>query len=197
MDPIWNLPNQISIRRSHHYPRHVLFLSRSRVHGTYGIQYIYIASSWLRWRPNQKRCSYHQGGRIKLTRNGKVLHGLDTPSLGYTYDYDTPILSDFDKECGTFGLGNFQLPNNPYCPDRFVCGTDPTVDEDLHRFAQCIDAMNCHMMAGMSTRASSTRAALFVHQMIPHHQNAVNMAKALNKPTFTIFSPFIPPLHFY
>merc|ERR1740136_7263 len=36
------------------------------------------------------------------------------------------------------------------------------------------------MTAGMTTGASSNSAkALFVHQMIPHHQNAVNMAKAL------------------
>merc|ERR1711957_779016 len=40
--------------------------------------------------------------------------------------------------------------------------------------------MNCAMTVGMGTGASSDNAlALFVHQMIPHHQNAVNMAKAL------------------
>merc|ERR1712032_1417912 len=38
-------------------------------------------------------------------------------------------------------------------------------------------------MAGMtsSVSASGNRAALFYHEMIPHHQNAVNMAKALLK----------------
>merc|ERR1712160_79366 len=47
-------------------------------------------------------------------------------------------------------------------------------------FAGCIESMNCAMTAGMTTGASSDNAlALFVHQMIPHHQNAVNMAKAL------------------
>ncbi|KAG7373588.1 protein of unknown function DUF305 containing protein [Nitzschia inconspicua] len=124
-------------------------------------------------------CHIHEfmGGRIKLTKNGKVLNELDTPDLGYEYD----TLSEFDKECGTWGLGDFELPN-PLCPERFVCNTDEASPE-LQQFSHCIDAMNCHMMAGMTTgvKKALDEAALFVHQMIPHHQNAVNMAKALLK----------------
>ena len=43
--------------------------------------------------------------------------------------------------------------------------------------------MNCHMMAGMTSSVSGATdaIALFIHQVIPHHQNAVNMAKALLK----------------
>ena len=38
------------------------------------------------------------------------------------------------------------------------------------------------MLVGMTTNSESESAtALFVHQMVPHHQNAVNMAKALLK----------------
>jgi uncharacterized protein (DUF305 family) len=38
------------------------------------------------------------------------------------------------------------------------------------------------MMSGMTTGVmASDEAALFIHQMIPHHQNAVNMAKTLLK----------------
>ena len=40
--------------------------------------------------------------------------------------------------------------------------------------------MNCAMMSGMTTgvvEGTQSEAALFLHQMIPHHQNAVNMAK--------------------
>merc|ERR1712037_1045588 len=49
-------------------------------------------------------------------------------------------------------------------------------------FSGCIDSMNCAMMAGMTTGIESqSEVALFLHQMIPHHQNAVNMAKALLK----------------
>merc|ERR1719162_2290813 len=40
--------------------------------------------------------------------------------------------------------------------------------------------MNCAMLAGMTTNVNVDSAlALFNHQMIPHHQNAVNMCKAL------------------
>lgn len=43
--------------------------------------------------------------------------------------------------------------------------------------------MNCAMLAGMtsSVSGSADETSLFIHQMIPHHQNAVNMAKALIK----------------
>ena len=39
--------------------------------------------------------------------------------------------------------------------------------------------MNCAMMVRMTTsvKESESEVALFIHQMIPHHQNAVNMAK--------------------
>merc|ERR1711865_831304 len=39
---------------------------------------------------------------------------------------------------------------------------------------------NCNMAVGMTTHATS-EIDLFLQQMIPHHQNAVNMAKALLK----------------
>merc|ERR1719330_542862 len=66
------------------------------------------------------------------------------------------------------------------CPERFVC--DPGNKYNFKSFSSCIDAMNCHMLVGMTSGVSSeSELALFVHQMIPHHQNAVNMAKALHK----------------
>lgn len=126
-------------------------------------------------------CHIHEfmGGRIKVTQNGRVLVPLDIPSLGFKYDYETDIISEFDHQCGTYALGEFQLPN-PKCPDRFVCGLDDDpaivgksggVDPGVKQFAQCIDAMNCHMLSGMTTgiKAMDERA-LFVHQMIPHHR---------------------------
>jgi len=58
-------------------------------------------------------CHVHEWlvGRIKLTMNGVPLNELDSPDLGFEYD----VPSDFDVECGTFGLGKFALPN-PNCP---------------------------------------------------------------------------------
>lgn len=123
-------------------------------------------------------CHIHQymSGRIKILKNGVPVSGGDEPSIDYRYD--TP--GEFDGKCGTFGLDPFQLPN-VQCPDQFVCIGD-TTDPGLVQFASCIDAMNCAMLSGMTTQyASSSPVALFIHQMVPHHQNAVNMAKVLLK----------------
>lgn len=121
-------------------------------------------------------------GRIKLMdENGNMLNAETTPELGYKYD----SVSDFDAECGTFALDEFQLPSG-MCPERFVCdaGTDT-----LGTYAGCIDSMNCAMLGGMTTGYGgdgksdtlTNDAILFMRQMIPHHQNAVNMAKATLK----------------
>jgi hypothetical protein len=114
-------------------------------------------------------------GRIKLVDSaGEPLVVDNTPALGYEYDE----VAEFDEKCGTFNTSNYQLPNDQ-CPDRFVC--DVTGEgEGMADFAECLDAMNCAMMVGMTTDATS-EIGLFIHQMIPHHQNAVNMAKALLK----------------
>jgi len=123
-------------------------------------------------------CHIHQfmSGRIKLVdSSGTLANSEDTPALGYEFGLNKDGYEDpgsYDDTCGTFGLDLFQLPNDE-CPSRFVCG-------DRGKFAGCIESMNCAMIAGMTTsRTSNSDIALFIHQMIPHHQNAVNMAKAL------------------
>ena len=115
-------------------------------------------------------------GRIKLLKNGIPVNETDAPAIDYVYD--TP--GEFDKQCGTYGLDNYELPNLE-CPETFVCLDDVT-DPALVTYASCIDAMNCAMVAGMTTKYSAdSPVALFIHQMIPHHENAVNMAKVLLK----------------
>jgi hypothetical protein len=100
-------------------------------------------------------CHIHEfmGGRIKLTKNGEILHERNSPSLGYKYDFDTDGSSDFDIKCGTFGLAKYQLPN-AMCPDQFVCGVDET-DQALQDFSACIDAMNCAMMRYVANHTES------------------------------------------
>jgi len=124
-------------------------------------------------------CHIHQfmTGRIKLFKDGKPLSEDNLPPIEYEYDQ----VDEFDEECGTYGLSAFQLPHQE-CPERFVCDV-PQENVELAQFSSCIDSMNCAMMAGMTTSVSKPdgEAALFNHQMIPHHQNAVNMAKALLK----------------
>lgn len=122
-------------------------------------------------------CHIHQfmTGRIKLVDDtGSSLFHDDVPAIPYSYD--SPSM--YDSECGTYGLGDFVLPH-PECPAEFICDK-PT--GAVGAFAGCLDSMNCAMTAGMTTNVNMDSAiALFNHQMIPHHQNAVNMCKALFK----------------
>jgi len=119
-------------------------------------------------------CHIHQfmSGRIKwVDDSGAVLSEVNEPEIPYEYEE----ASAYDQTCGTYNVDAYQLPNAE-CPSEFVCNKGGTVSA----FAGCIDSMNCAMTSGMTTGAiSNSAAALFVHQMIPHHQNAVNMAKAL------------------
>ena len=127
-------------------------------------------------------------GRIKLMdESGAPLVTENIPELEYSYDE----VSSFDQTCGTFNTSSYQLPDGEFagqCPERFVCESsesrflqsDGNTSSPLDAFSTCLDAMNCAMMVGMTTHATSP-IGLFIHQMIPHHQNAVNMAKALLK----------------
>jgi len=121
-------------------------------------------------------------GRIKLIgSDGSMKNEANTPEIPYSYD----CVSSFDGDCGTFGTDQFQLADNPQCPDRFVCYDGAgTIGE----MAECINAMNCAMLTGMTVFYGDegkdeklNDTILFLREMIPHHQNAVNMAKNLLK----------------
>jgi len=120
-------------------------------------------------------CHIHQfmTGRIKfIDSSGLVINTEDNPEI--PYPYESP--SEYDKSCGTHGIGDFTLPHAE-CPKEFVCNKP---EGKVGQFAGCIESMNCAMAVGMTTNVNSNEAlALFTHQMIPHHQNAVNMCKAL------------------
>jgi uncharacterized protein (DUF305 family) len=122
-------------------------------------------------------CHIHNfmSGRIKFVDSeGDALNDADFPSIDYTYDEP----SAYDQSCGTYNLGDFQLPH-PECPEKFVCNKPEGV---VGKFGECLDSMNCAMAVGMTTNVNQGSAiALFNHQMIPHHQNAVNMCKSLFK----------------
>jgi len=122
-------------------------------------------------------CHIHNfmSGRIKfINADGTPITEGDSPALGYEYQ----VPSEYDATCGTYGLDDFQLPNTQ-CPEKFVCNA-PDVDTPAGKFAECIDSMNCAMLTGMTSNVNQDSAlGLFIHQMIPHHQNAVNMCKAL------------------
>lgn len=115
-------------------------------------------------------------GRIKLLKNGVPINEADDPPI--QYEYDNP--SEFDRSCGTYGLEDFQLPH-PQCPETFVCGAEDQ-SEGLQAYATCQNAANCHMFSMMTVGVkAASPTALFIHSMIPHHQQAVSTAKALLK----------------
>jgi len=128
-------------------------------------------------------CHIHEGmsGRIILLddegnqKNG----GVYEPALPRSY-YDISF-DDFDVKCGTHLLAAFTPDvNADFCPETFVCDSDG-IDSTAQDYAECIDAMNCLMMLGMTTNAGDSPSMLFLQQMIPHHANAVQMAKSLLK----------------
>lgn len=121
-------------------------------------------------------CHIHQfmSGRIKLLKDDEPVQYNDSPALPYKHEGP----SDYDQQCGSFGMSEFQLPH-PECPSKFVCSAG---SGSLGKFAECIETQNCFMMTGMTTYVDDKYdgdVALFNRHMIPHHQNAVNMAKSL------------------
>lgn len=116
------------------------------------------------------------GVTVTDNNNAAVLASLEISS-----DF-VDVRSTFDQQCGSSGLDSYRLSSdNTLCPARFICGQD-TVSAELREFASCLEAANCAMFQGMTTGVKATEdTALFVHQMIPHHENAVNTAKTLLK----------------
>jgi len=126
-------------------------------------------------------CHVHSGmsGRIKLIgSDGSMLSETNTPEIDYDYD----CVSSFDRSCGTFNLDQYQPSKNPQCPS-FVCYDGAgTVGE----MVECVNAMDCAMLTEMTVYygddgkdSRMNDVILFLREMIPHHQNAVNMAKNL------------------
>jgi hypothetical protein len=118
--------------------------------------------------------------RIKLLdADGNMLSEANTPEIPYEYD----TISSYDASCGTFGLEALRPADNPQCPAHFVCYDG---EGTLGVMADCIDSMNCAMLDGMSVKYGdagldtlTNDVILFLRMMIPHHDNAINMAKHL------------------
>merc|ERR1712238_200348 len=125
-------------------------------------------------------CHIHQymTGRFKFVdEEGLSISPINTPRI--PYEYQEP--DAYDRSCGATGISDSQLPDSE-CPSTFVCDApNPITKPFAAKFAQCVDSMNCAMLKGITTKIQSDSVvALFNHQMIPHHQQAVNMCKALD-----------------
>eukprot|EP01063_Lacrimia_lanifica_P019962 TRINITY_DN27358_c0_g1_i1.p2 TRINITY_DN27358_c0_g1~~TRINITY_DN27358_c0_g1_i1.p2 ORF type:complete len:407 (+),score=157.84 TRINITY_DN27358_c0_g1_i1:55-1275(+) len=122
-------------------------------------------------------CHIHDNmsGRVKvLSAAGTPRRQADDPPLGYEY----ANVSAFDKQCGTYNAGAYEDAATK-CPDMtFVCGGAGHAHEG---FARCLAAVDCAMHVEMRSELQNDAVATFMHQMIPHHANAVNMAKMLLK----------------
>jgi plastocyanin len=90
--------------------------------------------------------------------------------------YSVHDVTPVDGVCGTSGLEPYSFGQEHACAERYICGD---LDTD---FEKCLDAMNCEMKTNMhsyTTADHSNKVAVFMQQMIPHHKNAINMAKLL------------------
>merc|ERR1712157_242262 len=86
-----------------------------------------------------------------------------------------PALNVFDEACGTSSA--FTPADYASCQNsHFLCDASPLT------FDTCLQAIDCKMHRDMAVEISGTsKFATFARQMIPHHQNAVSMAKTLSK----------------
>lgn len=120
-------------------------------------------------------CHIHtrMSGRLVIVGPGYVAERGPPPAL-----YDTYVPQPFDAECGTFEATDFATSGSNSCAGEMLCGEGATEEST---FIRCLKAINCKMKHEMRVDSAQDELALFMHQMIPHHANAVNMAKILMK----------------
>ena len=119
-------------------------------------------------------CHIHEdmSARIKvLDEEGNPLQEQDLIPIPYTYD----VNDAFDTECGTTNTSQYSDIER-VCPQMtFLCGSESSFDK-------CMNAIDCGMHVEMRVETDSSNPVVtFMHQMIAHHRNAVNMAKILLK----------------
>jgi hypothetical protein len=128
-------------------------------------------------------CHIHGGmsGYIKIAdASGTVVSTTGTGNALIAADYHkTP--STYESLCGGYNLDAYKSAGA--CTDTFLC-TTATLAEGS--FGDCLNAMDCSMDLGMKTELHSNDIVSFMWQMIPHHENAINMAKLLMKKDTTL-----------
>jgi len=90
---------------------------------------------------------------------------------------DQKSVSSHDEACGTYNT--YAKETKSTCSNsHFLCG-----DGAAGAYETCLGAIDCQMHHDMAVSVASgaSKFATFARQMIPHHQNAVSMAKALLK----------------
>jgi len=116
-------------------------------------------------------CHIHKGMSGEIEVRGESVEGGNKLEQGFR-DYYIKT-TKFDRECGTSGVQQYHTHREDFCPGmRFLCG------ETLNSvFEECMEAIDCKMNHEMRVEQTGSPLVVFMHQMIPHHENAVNMAK--------------------
>ncbi len=120
---------------------------------------------------------------IHSKMSGKILiknaDGTDYTSGSEELDlYEATVNDDFDKMCGTSHTSEYAEGGENECNIEFFAGNKDT------EFEKCLHAVDCQMHYEMYSETApdkEDKITLFMQQMIPHHVNAVNMAKLLLK----------------
>lgn len=123
-------------------------------------------------------CHVHNemSGRIKvLDEDGVPVSAADEPEIPYEYY----VPSAYDAACGTTGTEPFRESAGVCAHDMMFCPSGNETEE-VSEFIDCMYALDCQMDFQMRVNVHPTDPIkLFMDQMIPHHENAVNMAKTL------------------
>ncbi|CAM9620405.1 unnamed protein product [Chrysoparadoxa australica] len=126
-------------------------------------------------------CHIHNGmsGRILIVDDASAVDDIDY-NYGEIMLYEPYQAGHEDQKCGTWEAGSFYGQHNleAFCPGQdFICA-----DESANtQFVKCMEAIDCKMNHDMRVETNADPVATWMHQMIPHHDNAVNMAKILLK----------------
>jgi len=116
-------------------------------------------------------CHIHSGmsGLIKVTDAAE-----DANALVQKFDPTQYYMEadEFDMSCGTSEVSKYDSQKKEYCPGQnFLC------EHQNKKFSSCMEAIGCKMNYEMRVEEDSNPLVVFMDQMIPHHVNAVNMAK--------------------
>ena len=110
----------------------------------------------------------HLGGMTQTTAQA-IYTGIVTA--------EQKAVNAYDQQCGTHKT--FASSTHSVCTNsHFLCGAGSHGE-----FEKCLKAIDCQMHHDMAVNVptGSSKFATFARQMIPHHQNAVAMAKTLAK----------------
>ena len=126
-------------------------------------------------------CHIHSkmSGKIQIMKDDGYKYTNAKPEKSL---YSPVVRGPIDRACGTTGVADYADGQKSACSGSFLCGDLNTQSEP--RFGQCLQGVDCAMNAGMfgeSTPDHHAPLVTFMEQMIPHHLNAINMAKLLLK----------------